>query len=126
MRTGTSTTDRPAHAFEIRNVNEKIGFQWVMGGEKYQNRLARQLETFYPDSHIEVGELPEPELLPFREEWHMAAARLQLKLQGKKECHVLSRQRPHPCLRDHCSISPLTTVRIVRSGTFTSNRYMLE
>lgn len=87
MRTGTSTTDRPAHAFEIRNVNEKIGFQWVMGGEKYQNRLARQLETFYPDSHIEVDELPEPELLPFRAEWHMAAARLQLKLQGKKECY---------------------------------------
>lgn len=85
MRTGTSTDSRPAHAFEIRNINEQIGFQWVMGGEKYQNRLARQLETFYPDSHIEVDELPEPELLPFREDWHLAAARLELKLQGKKE-----------------------------------------
>jgi hypothetical protein len=85
MRTGASTGSRPAHSFEIRNINEQIGFQWVMGGEKYQNRLARQLETFYPDSHIEVDELPEPELLPFREGWHLAAARLELKLQGKKE-----------------------------------------
>lgn len=85
MRTGTNTGSRPAHAFEIRNINEQIGFQWVMGGEKYQNRLARQLETFYPDSHIEVDELPKPDLLPFREGWHLAAARLELKLQGKKE-----------------------------------------
>lgn len=56
-----------------------------MDGEKYQNRLACQLETFYLDNHIEVNELPEPELLPFREDWYMAAARLELKLQGKKE-----------------------------------------
>ena len=82
--TGTSITDRPAHAFEIRNVNEQIGFQWVMGGEKYQDRLARQLETFYPDSHIEIDELPQPDLLPLREDWYVAAAHLRLKLRGKK------------------------------------------
>lgn len=85
MRTGASMQDRPAHAFEIRNINEQIGFQWVMGGKKYQNRLARQLETFYPDSHIEVDELPQPDLLPFRERRHIAAAHLRLKLRGKKE-----------------------------------------
>lgn len=85
MRTGTSITERPSHAFEIRNVNEQIGFQWVMGDEKYQDRLARQLETFYPDSHIEIDELPHPDLLPLREDWHVAAAHLRLKLRGKKD-----------------------------------------
>lgn len=85
MRTGASEASRPAHSFEIRNINEQIGFQWVMDGEKYQNRLARQLETFYPDSHIEVDELPQPELVPFREGWHVAAAHLRFKLQGTKD-----------------------------------------
>jgi hypothetical protein len=74
-----SKSDAPTHAFEMRNINGKIGFQYVMGREKDQSQLERQLETFYPDAHIQVSEHPHPGLLPLDEGRHVAVATLRLR-----------------------------------------------
>lgn len=72
-----------AHSFEMRNVNEQIGFQFVMSERKYQERFARQLETFYPASNIDVDELTTPEVLPYHEGWFAATCHLEFLLQDK-------------------------------------------
>ena len=74
-----SKSDAPTHAFEMRNINGKIGFQYVMGREKDQRQLERQLETFYPDAHIQVSEHPHPGLLPLEKGRHVAIATLRLR-----------------------------------------------
>ncbi|WP_331232280.1 hypothetical protein [Natronorarus salvus] len=74
-----SKSDAPTHAYEMRNINGKIGFQYVMGRKKDQRQLERQLETFYPDAHIQVSEHPHPGLLPLQEGRHVAVATLRLR-----------------------------------------------
>ncbi|WP_114578618.1 hypothetical protein [Saliphagus sp. LR7] len=35
------SADVPTHAFEMRNINGRIGFQYVMGSEKAQGQIER-------------------------------------------------------------------------------------
>jgi hypothetical protein len=69
----------PAHSFEMRNINGRIGFQYVMGSEKDQKKIQRQLENFYPDAHVDVSEHPHPGLIPLEEGRHVASAILRLR-----------------------------------------------
>lgn len=72
-------SSKSTHAFEMRSVNERVGFQYVMGSASARNKLVRQLEGFYPDSHIDAGEYENPPLLPLHEGWHMAGAQFRLR-----------------------------------------------
>ncbi|WP_255171188.1 hypothetical protein [Natrononativus amylolyticus] len=69
----------PTHAFEMRNINGRIGFQYVMGTERARKQIERQLETFYPDAHVTVSEHPHPGLLPLDEGKYAAGAVLRLR-----------------------------------------------
>lgn len=79
---GSTSGETGAHAFEMINVNEEISFQFVMSEADYQGRIARQLETFYPDSHVEVSELSQPEILPLYPGWHFGMCHLELREQA--------------------------------------------
>ncbi|NKE37348.1 hypothetical protein GWG54_16295 [Natronococcus sp. JC468] len=67
------------HSFELQYVNGLVGFQWVMATETAQKQMQRQLETFYPDAHIDVSEHDQPTLLPLEEGRYVAGAYLRLR-----------------------------------------------
>lgn len=72
-------SSKGTHAFEMRNINERVGFQYVMSGASARNKLVRQLAGFYPDSHIEVSEYDRPPLLPLNEGWYICGASFRLR-----------------------------------------------
>lgn len=67
------------NSFEMRNINERVGFQFVMGDDSARRKLVRQLAGFYPDSHIEVSEYENPPLLPLHEGWSLCGATFRLR-----------------------------------------------
>ena len=79
---GSTSGNTSAHAFEMLNINEEIGFQLVMSEKTYEDRIARQLETFYPDSHVEKAERAGPDLLPLHEGWHIGMCHLEFRKQA--------------------------------------------
>jgi hypothetical protein len=73
------SAEGPTHSFEMRYINGLVGFQWVMATAEAQKQMQRQLETFYPDAHIDVSEHDRPALLPLEEGRYVAGAYLRLR-----------------------------------------------
>lgn len=72
-------SSKGTHSFEMRNINERVGFQYVMANGSARNKLVRQLAGFYPDSHIEVSEYDRPPLLPLKRGWYICGASFRLR-----------------------------------------------
>lgn len=90
---GSNTTMDGAHSFEMTNIDEEVGFRFVMDGG-YTNRIARQIGTFYPDSHVQISELKKPELVPMPEGWHLGMCYHTLRLTENKKAQMVPFRHP--------------------------------